>query len=159
GVRRDDRKSGHGKRGKGCVVTERSAGRVTRYNSEMIGGSRGQAVDVNTDRPGRVSGLSLGSGCESVARGCSILKMKSSAQPIWVERPFKCSGKTRDERCRISCDDRRTWRRSWCWGRTHHYYRACLVPWVKMPTANVPKRTLAVERVSESRSLVTKSRI
>src|SRR6476469_1789227 len=45
--------------------------------------------------------------------------------------------------------------RCWGWGLTRHYYCAYLA----MSSAIVRKRTQVVERVSESRSLATNSRI
>jgi len=39
-VRRDDRRSGHGKCGKGAVAANRGADRVTGHDSEMISGVR-----------------------------------------------------------------------------------------------------------------------
>ena len=48
----------------------------------MVSGAGGQAVDVRTDIPGRVPGLSLGGGRESVAGRCSILKIHAGGQSM-----------------------------------------------------------------------------
>ena len=86
GISDNDRTAGGVQCGKGPVATGSGAGTIIGYDSEMISGAGSQASDVRTNTLGRVSGFSMGGSRESVAGGCSILKINTGGQSVGVNR-------------------------------------------------------------------------
>ena len=157
----DDWSARGAKRGKCPVAAHPRAGAVSGHDSEMVRCARHQAANVGGDVPIRVPSLSLGSGRESVAGGSAILEMKSRGQAVGVECPIESSGKTRDERCRISCDDRRPRhrRRCRCRGGIRHSDGACHSAALPMHPAVIRKRSCCVKGVGECGSLIENPRV
>ena len=107
-------RTGRAKRGEGLIAAHTRTRVVTGYDSEMINCVRTQAADGRANIQVRAPTMILRSGRETVACRGAILEVNSRGQPMWIEQAIECSGKTRDQRGRISYDDGRAGRAQRC---------------------------------------------